>query len=178
MQENKTAGEYPEEVSKSQRRREALEIKSLASQLISLSPSRLADVPLDEQLRDEIDRARSIRSNVARKRQLQYVAKLLRREDLDPVLDALDAFENEARQLTARQHRVESWRDALIDTGDAAVGALLESRRDADGQAIRQLVRNARREAAKNKPPSAARSLFRVLRELDEAQPLPPSPAA
>ena len=146
----------------------------LASTLISLSPSRLAEVPLDEQLRSEIERARSIKSNVARKRQLQYVAKLLRREGPDPVLDALDSFENEARQLTARQHRVEAWRDALIESGDAAVGALLERRRDADGQAIRQWVRNARREAQHNKPPAAARSLFKLLRELDQAEPLPP----
>ena len=165
----------PEEISKSQRRREALEVRSLASQLISLSQSRLAEVPLDEQLRDEIDRARSIRSNVARKRQLQYVAKLLRRDDLEPILDALDSFDNEARQLTARQHRVEAWRDLLIESGDAAVGALLERRRDADAQAIRQLVRNARREAEKNKPPSSARALFRLLRELDESETLPPA---
>ncbi len=178
MEEKYPAGEQPEEVSKSQRRRDALEVRSLAGQLISLSPSRLAEVPLDEQLRNEIERARSIRSNVARKRQLQYVAKLLRREDLEPVLDALDAFENEARQLTARQHRVEAWRDALVESGDAAVGALLDRRRDADGQAIRQLVRNARREAKNNKPPSAARSLFRLLRELDQDEPLPPAPAA
>jgi ribosome-associated protein len=177
MEESKAVGETPEEVSKSQRRRDALEVRSLASRLISLNPSRLAVVPLDEQLRDEIDRARSIRSNVARKRQLQYVAKLLRRHELEPILDTLDSFENEARQLTARQHRVEAWRDRLIESGDAAVGALLERRRDADAQAIRQLVRNARREAQKNKPPAAARSLFRLLRELDEAEPLPPTEA-
>ena len=174
MEERNSASEQPEEVSKSQRRREALEIRSLASQLISLNPSRLSEVPLDEQLRAEIERARSIKSNVARKRQLQYVAKLLRREELDAVLDALDSFENEARQLTARQHRVEAWRDEMIESGDAAVGALLDRRRDADGQAIRQLVRNARREAQNNKPPSAARALFKLLRELDQAEPLPP----
>ena len=178
MEESKIFGETPEEVSKSQRRREALEVKSLAARLIALNPSRLAAVPLDEQLRDEIDRAKTIRSNVARKRQLQYVAKLLRRSDPEPILDTLDAFENEARQLTARQHRSEAWRDRLVESGDPAVGALMELRRDADAQAIRQLVRNARREAQKNKPPAAARSLFRLLRELDETQPLPPVPVA
>jgi len=175
MEENKAVGETPEEVSKSQRRREALEVKSLASRLITLNASRLAAVPLDEQLRAEIDRARSIRSNVARKRQLQYVAKLLRRNDLDPILDTLDSFDNEAKQLTARQHRVEAWRDLLIESGDAAVGALIELRRDADAQAIRQLLRNAQRETQKNKPPAAARSMFRLLRELDETEPLPPA---
>ena len=73
--------------------------------LIALAPAKLAQVPLDEQVRSEIDRARGIRSNVARKRQLQYVAKLLRRGDMAPVSEALDSFDGEAKQLNARHHR-------------------------------------------------------------------------
>lgn len=161
--------------SKSQRRRDALELKNLALRLIRLPASQLAQVPMDEQLRAEVERARGIRAHVAGKRQLQYVAKLLRRGDPQPLYDALDAFDHEARQVTARQHRAEAWRDRLLEEGDGAVGALLESRRDADGQAIRQLLRNAGREAARNKPPAAARALFRLLRELDEREPLPPA---
>ena len=91
-----------------------------------------------------------------------------------PLLDALDGFETEARQLNARHHRSEAWRDHLLERGDPAVGQLMELRRDADAQAIRQLLRNAGREAARGKPPSAARALFRLLRELDETDPLPP----
>lgn len=163
-----------DEASKSQRRRDALEVKNLASRLIGLSDTRLARVPLDPQLRTEIEQARRMRSHGARKRQLQYVAKLLRRDDPEPLLDALEAFENEARQLNARHHRSEAWRDRLLESGDTALGALLEQRRDADGQTLRQLLRNAQREAARGKPPSAARSMFRLLRELDEAEPLPP----
>jgi ribosome-associated protein len=161
--------------SKSQRRRDALELRNLATRLIRLPTSQLAQVPLDSQLRAEIDRARGIRSHVAGKRQMQYVAKLLRRSDPQPLYDALDSFDNEARQVTARQHRSEAWRDRLLEEGDSAVGALLELRRDADGQGIRQLIRNAGREAARNKPPAAARALFRLLRELDEREPLPPA---
>jgi len=173
MKESKEIPDTAEEVSRSQRRREALDVKSLALRLIRLSPAKLAKVPLDEQLRSEIEFARNIRSNVARKRQLQYVAKLLRRDDTEPMTAALESFEQDARQLTVRQHRSEAWRDHLIESGDPAVGALLEKRRDADAQAIRQLLRNARIEAAKNKPPTAARSLFKLLRALDEVEPLP-----
>lgn len=172
--ESKEFPDQPEEVSRSQKKREAQDIKALASRLIALKPAKLAQVPLDEQLVDEIERARNIRSNVARKRQLQYVAKLLRRGDVTPLEEALASFDDAARQLTARQHRSEAWRDHLIEAGDPAVGELIEKRRDADAQAIRQLVRNARREAGRNKPPAAARSLFRLLRELDESEPLPP----
>ncbi len=169
-------GAAVEEVSKSQRKREAQEVRALAARLIALSPARLAEVPLDGALRREIEAARGIRSNVARKRQLQFVAKLLRREGSDAVAEALAGFDREASQLTARQHRSEAWRDHLIEAGDPAVGALLERRRDTDAQAVRQLLRNARREAARGKPPAAARSLFRLLRDMDECEALPPVP--
>ena len=176
MEESKEFQNQLEDTSKSQRRRDALEVKSLASRLIELPAARLARVPLDEQLRSEIEDARRMKSWGARKRQLQYVAKLIRRDDPEPILDALESFENEARHLNARHHRSEAWRDFLLENGDKAVGHLLEKRRDADAQAIRQLLRNAAREATRNKPPAAARSLFKLLRELDEADPLPPIP--
>jgi ribosome-associated protein len=174
MKEIKEKFDGPQEdASKSQRRREALETRKLASTLIGLSTARLEQLPLDSALRDAIEDARRIRSNVARKRQMQYVAKLMRRIDLEPVIAGLEVFENEARHLAARQHRTEAWRDHLLTSGDTAMGELMEQRRDADGQAIRQLLRNAQREAAAGKPPAAARSLFRLLRELDETAPLP-----
>jgi len=165
--------EPPAVSSKSQRRRDALETKSLATKLINISAARLAKVPLDEQLKEAVDEARQFRSHGARKRQMQFVAKLLRRIDQESILLALDAFDKDARQLAARQHRCEAWRDHLLENGDAAVGELAEQRRDADAQAIRQLIRNAQREATRNKPPAAARSLFRVLREMDVMTPLP-----
>jgi ribosome-associated protein len=160
--------------SKSQRRREALETKSVAAQLIALKPSQLARVPLDDSIRSAIEEARLIKTHIARKRQLQFVAKLLRRADAAPVLESLESFHNEARQLNARQHRTETWRDRLLESGDNSLSQLMAQRPDADAQVIRQLIRNAQREAALNKPPAAARSLFRLLRDLDEIEALPP----
>ena len=160
--------------SKSQRRREALESKSLASELIKLSAARLSQVPLDDAVRSAIMEARQIRSNVAGKRQLQYIAKLLRRIDPEPIVQTLEGFDGEARQLTGRQHRTEAWRDFLLESGDHAVGVLMQQHNDVDTQAIRQLVRNALKEAARNKPPASARALFRLLREMDESELLPP----
>jgi ribosome-associated protein len=168
--------EEPVLVSKSQRRRDALEIKSLAHELINLSQSKLGQVPLDEMARAAIMEARKMSSNGARKRQLQYVAKLLRRDDPEPILQAFEKFESEAREITGRQHRSEAWRDFLLEEGDPAIGELIRQRPGSDTQAIRQLVRNASREVARNKPPVSARSLFRILREMDQAEPLPPVP--
>ena len=164
--------------SKSQRRRDALETKSLASELIKLNAARLGRVPLDDSVRSAIMEARQIRSNVARKRQLQYVAKLLRRIDPEPIIQTLEGFDGEARQLTGRQHRSEAWRDFLLESGDQAVGVLMQQRDDVDTQVIRQLIRNAQKETARGKPPASARAIFRLLREMDEAEPLPPATAS
>jgi ribosome-associated protein len=161
-------------VSKSQRKRDAQALKALASTLIKLDASLLARVPLDDDLRNAIEEARKIRSNVARKRQLQYAAKLLRRIDPSDIIETLESFDNAARMETARQHRCEAWRDCLVEAGDEALAGLLESRHSVDIQSLRQLIRNARREARNDKPPAAARALFRQLRNMDREEPLPP----
>lgn len=174
MKGKETLPEEDAPVSKSQRRRDALELKSLALELMKISPARLARIPLDDDVRDAIMDARQISAHVARKRQMQYAAKLLRRIDPEPIFQAIEGFDTEARALTGRQHRAEAWRDFLLESGDPAVGKLMQQRNHADSQAIRQLIRNAVREASHSKPPSSARSLFRLLREMDEADPLPP----
>jgi len=161
-------------ISKSQRKRDAKVPKSLASELIRLSSSQLARVPLEDSIREAVNEARQIRAHVAGKRQLQFIAKQLRRIDATPIRESIDGFQNKARQLTVRQHRVENWRDFLLESGDTALGKLLQQRHEADGQAIRQLIRNAQREASRGKPPASARTLFRLLRDMDENEPLPP----
>ncbi len=160
-------------VSKSQRKRDAQAVKSLASELIRLSSSQLASVPLEASIREAVQEARQIRAHVAGKRQLQFIAKQLRRIDIAPIRETIDSFKNKARQRTIRQHRVENWRDFLLASGDEALGKLLQQQHNADGQAIRQLIRNAQREASRGKPPASSRALFQLLRDMDENQPLP-----
>ena len=160
-------------ISKSQRKRDAQLVKSLALELIRLSASQLARVPLEPSVREAVQEARQIRSHVAGKRQLQFIAKQLRRIDTTPIRETIDSFQNQARQLRVRQHRVENWREFLLESGDAALGKLLQQRHEADGQAIRQLIRNAQREASRGKPPASSRALFRLLRDMDENEPLP-----
>jgi len=160
-------------VSKSQRKRDALELKSLAATLIGLDTASLARVPMDDSIREAIEDARKIRSNVARKRQLQFAAKLLRRIDPTEIIETIESFDLAARQLTARQHRCEAWRDFLLESGDEALEKLLDQEHAVDIQAIRQLIRNAQREARNNKPPASSRSLFRLLRDLDKEKALP-----
>ena len=108
-------------------------------------------------------------SHGARKRQLGFLAKQMRREDpdaLDAIRDALDAGGDAARRETALLHRAEAAREQLIEGGDDALAAFLEAHPDADRQRLRQLLRNAAEERARGKPPRAYRELFRELREL------------
>ncbi len=95
-------------ISKSQRKRDAQLVKSLASELISLNSSQLAEVPLEASVREAVQEARQIRSHVAGKRQLQFIAKQLRRIDATPIRESIDSFQNKARQLRVRRHRVET----------------------------------------------------------------------
>jgi ribosome-associated protein len=155
--------------SRSQQRREALEVLELARQLSELTPQQVSRLPVPDHLVPHIDETRRITSHVAHKRQLQYLAKQMRREDdetLEAIRDALDANGNAAREEAAMLHRAEAWRERLIADGDAALAELLDAWPHADRQHLRRLARNAHEERLKNKPPHAYRELFRALREL------------
>lgn len=154
--------------SRSQRRRDALAVFDLAERLVALTDAQLAQLPLDDELRDEVEKTRRITQQIARKRQLQYLAKMMRRhEDELPALRAqLDHDRGIARRETAELHRLEDWRDRLIDEGDEALAALLARFPSADRQHLRQLARQARVERNENRSPHAFRELFRALREL------------
>jgi len=159
--------------SKSQLKREARERFDLGRRLSELPPATLAELPLEEELRTAVEFARSIKSRGARKRQLGYVARLLRESDVAPLLDALERQQGGARETNARHHRAEAWRDALLYDGDVALAVLVRARRDFEPQALRILLRNAQREAERGKPPASARKLYRLLSELDRTEPLP-----
>jgi ribosome-associated protein len=169
-------GAANEPPSKSQRKRDARVLFDLGRELVGLDPARLSDMPLEPNLLEQIEIARGIRAHVARKRQLQFIAKLLRRMDTAPIEAAMGACRLASRRQAARLHHIEAWRDSLLAGGDVVVAELVEACPGADPQRLRQLLRNARREAALDKPPAAARKLFRLLRKIDDSTPLPPPP--
>ena len=155
--------------SRSQQRRDALDVLALAAQLVALEPGRLAKLPVPEHLLSHIADTRRIGSHIAHKRQLAFLAKQMRREDdevLDAIRDALDAGGEAAKQETALLHRAERWRERLIAEGDDALAELLAEFPQADRQKLRQLARNAVDERNRNKPPRASRELFREVRDL------------
>jgi ribosome-associated protein len=155
--------------SRSEQRREALDIRSLGEKLVALAPAHLAKLPIPEDLLGHIYDTQRITSHIAHKRQLQFLAKQMRRESdetLDAIRDAMEVGGDAAKRETALLHTVETWRARLLEEGDAALADLLSGFPAADRQHLRQLVRNAGEERKKNKPPHAYRELFRELREL------------
>lgn len=155
--------------SRSQQRREALAIFDLAEVLVALTEGQLAPIPMPDDLRDKIRDARRITAPIARKRELQFLAKHMRREEddtIDAIRRALDHDREEARRDTAVLHQLEAWRERLLVEGDSALAELLQAHPHPDRQHLRQLVRNAKEERLKNKPLHAYRELFRELRLL------------
>jgi len=155
--------------SRSQQRRAALEVLTLGEKLVALTPAQLAKLPVPESLIPHIEETKRITSHIAHKRQLAFLAKQMRREDdatLDAIREAMDVNSDGARREVAAIHRVEDWRARLLADGDSALSELLDEYPEADRQRLRQLIRNAKEERLKNKPPHAYRELFRELREL------------
>ena len=155
--------------SRSELRREALAVLDLAHSLMEQPPARLAQLPLGADLLKLVLDSQRIGAQVARKRQTQFLAKNLRREDddfLEAVRAALDHDKADSRRENATLHRIEAMRDQLISGGDEALSELLGEYPQADRQRLRQLARNAHQEHLKNRPPHASRELFRELRAL------------
>ena len=155
--------------SRSEQRREALAVLDLAMKLVGESDARLQQIPMDEDLLALVIASKKITSQIARKRQIHFLAKQMRRQDdeaLQVIRAALEHDKAEGRREAQALHEVEYWRDKLVDDGDEALSELLASHPHADRQHLRQLARNAHQERLKNKPPHAYRELFRELREL------------
>ncbi|MBS3804588.1 MAG: DUF615 domain-containing protein [Oleiphilaceae bacterium] len=161
--------ERPDEdlpISKSQRKRDMHALQDLGKHLTELRPDQLASLPMSETLRRAIDESRRIKQNEARRRHLQYLGKIIRNEEqLDELIREVEAANAGSDEHTRRLHLAEHWRDRLIAEGDSAVGAFMAYCPETDIQHLRNLVRNASREAQKGAGVTHSRKLFRYLRE-------------
>ena len=153
-------------VSKSEIKRDAEALKKLGVELVQLSKNELSKIPLDEDMIYAIELAQKIKKEGYR-RQIQYIGKLLRNRDIDPISQALDKLKNRHNQQNAILHKLEKLRDDLIDTGDAE--PIIAWNPQADRQQLRQLARTAKKERDTNKPPKSARLIFQYLKYLSES---------
>ena len=152
-------------VSKSEIKRDAEDLKQLGEKLVNLTKANLTKVPLDDSLKDAIELAQRLQKE-ARRRQLQYIGKLLRSIDAEPIREALEKIENKHNQQQAMLHKLEILRDELVAKGDVALTDLLNERPSADRQQLRNLIRAAQKEKEQNKPSKAYREIYQILRAL------------
>lgn len=151
--------------SKSQRKRQMLALQKIGALLVELPTAQLAQVPLDSTLAEAIATARTLTSHGAKRRQLQYIGKLMRDTDPEPIQTALDNLQLKNQQGKAKFHHIERWRDRLIAEGDKALQEFLTQFPTADSQHLRQLIRKAQQEHTAQKS-GADTVLFRYLREI------------
>lgn len=132
-----------ESVSRSQLKRESHEIQNLGKKLVGLSADQLARIPVDETVLEAIALAHKIHNKrSALKRHFQFLGKLLRARDIEPIKLALESLEQEGQQSIQRHHRAEKWRDRILAEGNDAINELLNQLPQADRQKLRQLWRN------------------------------------
>jgi ribosome-associated protein len=166
------------EPSKSQRKRDMTALQDLGTALVDLPPAKLDLIPLPESLLQAVREAKRISAHGARRRQLQYIGKLMREVDAEAIRSALDAATNQGAEAVARMHRAERWRERLLED-EAALAEFIEGHATVDAQHLRTLIRNTRREAEQNKPPRSFRALYQEIRHaLDEAPADTTSPPA
>lgn len=152
-------------VSKSEIKRDAEDLKQLGEKLVNLTKANLTKVPLDENILDAIELAQRLQKE-ARRRQLQFIGKLLRGMDVEPIREALAKIENKHNQQQAMLHKIERVRDELIEKGDVALTDLLNDYPNADRQQLRNLIRSAQKEREQNKPAKAYREIYQMLKAL------------
>jgi ribosome-associated protein len=155
--------------SKSALKREMLALQELGESLVALSDQQLAQLPVtDERLLQAIRETRAIRSNSARRRHLQFIGKLMRNIDPEPLQRALRSLHQGHKQENELFHRLEQMRDDTLAAGPRGVELVIAQWPQADRQQLRQMVLQHQREVQRRKPPAASRKLFRYLRELQK----------
>jgi ribosome-associated protein len=153
-------------LSKTRKKAQMHALQKLGVELVELSRERIASMQLPETLVEAIRAAQRITAHEGRRRQMQYIGRLMRDIDPAPIQERLDAWRGQSKAEVARQHGMERLRDKLI-ADDAALTEFAQNHPDVDLQALRNLIRNARKEATEGRPPKSYREIFKVIRDAE-----------
>lgn len=156
--------------SRTQVKKQMSALQKLAEDLIGLGPDLVRKAPLPEDLQGPVMESFAMKKHEARRRHFQFLGKLMRDVDPQPIRDYIEVIRSGRQAQTGAFHEVERWRDRVVDGDDDLVNELIQRFGHMDIQRFRQLVRNARKERAAGKKPKASRELFRMLRGLREQE--------
>ncbi len=150
--------------SKTKIKKQMHELRDLGQELTELGKDQIAQLDIPESLRDAIKEMHRIKTFGAKRRQIQYIGKLMRDIDPAPILAKLDTWKGVSKQHIGYMHQLERWRERLLE-GDTAFTELLAVYPGTDVQRLRTLIRNTLKERETGKPAKNYREIFQVLRE-------------
>jgi ribosome-associated protein len=153
--------------SKTKKKEAMHELQDLGAELVELSVGQLKRINLPENIYEAVRECQKITAHGAHRRQVQYLGKLMRTTDDEPIRAGLALIRGESSEETARLHRLERYRTRLLEDEAflAEIAALWPA---VDQQHLRQLRRNALKEQENNKPPQNFRAIFQILQDLDK----------
>jgi ribosome-associated protein len=155
----------PLELSRTRRKRAMEALQALGEALAVLPIERLKKIDLPENLREAIDAVRRMpRQDEARRRQMQYIGRVMRHVDSEPIRAALAEARGDSAAGTARLHRIERLRDALLEN-ETALSEIAALHPGIDLQRLRSLRRAALKEKESGKPPRNYRAIFQMLKD-------------
>ncbi|MFZ5503379.1 MAG: ribosome biogenesis factor YjgA [Pseudomonadota bacterium] len=151
--------------SKTKIKQQMHDLQDIGKELVELGKDQLAQLDLPENLRDAIREMHRIKKFGAQRRQMQYIGKLMRDVDPQPILARLDVWKGRSHQHIAYTHQLERWRERLLENPEGLT-QLMDSYPAADAQHLRNLIRNAIKEKETGKPPKNFREIYQVLRDI------------
>ena len=151
-------------VSKTQIKNEMSDRQALGMQLTKLAPDTLKKIGLSEELLEAVLFYKKITANGALKRQAQFIGRLMRDTDPEPIQAYLNKLKGDNAEHNAAMQRLELLRERLVESDDALT-ELISNKPELPISELRTLIRNARREKEQNKPPKAYRELFQWLKQ-------------
>ena len=151
--------------SKTQRKQEMTELQALGERIVALNEGQIAAIEMPEFLRDAVLEARRIKGHESRRRQMQYIGRLMRDVDPAPIREKISQWDGQSTANIALEHSIIRWRERLLED-DGALTSFARQHPGADIRQLRLLVRNANAEHAAGKPPRSFRELFKLVREI------------
>ncbi|WP_020409665.1 ribosome biogenesis factor YjgA [Hahella ganghwensis] len=156
--------------SKSSKKRAMQALQDLGRELTKLKPDQLDELPISDRLKDALIDYQKFPSHEAKRRQLQYIGKLMREVDEEELQPYLEKYTEGSDSQTAVHHQAERWREQLITGGNEALTAFVDEHPGGDIQHLRHLIRNAQKDLEQNKNRGAAKKLYRYIRDMLEEQ--------
>ena len=156
--------------SKTQRKQQMEDLQALGEELAALSSDRIKRIEIPEDLRDAVREAqRMTRPDEAKRRQMQYIGKLMRNVDVEPIRQALAQVRGESASETAKLHRLERLRSEFLEN-EKILHEIATLYPSVDLQHLRSLRRAALKEREQTKPPRSYRAIFQLLKELESGE--------